>query len=147
MPSVRIQYRNHPEAGHLGVEKLRLVQQVILTNAPMLFSLKRLPLTKDDFSVVFEAESMGLLTHDVIVRIELHHFRARRKKNDKNALLLAHLIARAIDDINKAPITVGVSLLLAEIGWGATNTYAAHNFDVSRMRLSAAYGTEEEQEE
>lgn len=84
------------------------------------FSVPDRKLDENDFSVVLHpVEKPSLLTHHVVIRIQLHAYPERVHEADGKARALAEKMSRELaDDFGHSDFAVGVSLLLAEIGWG-----------------------------
>lgn len=77
-------------------------------------------LSEDDFTIVFpNVQRARPMTQDVIIRVQLHHFAWRLQDTDGLAKELAEQITERLwMDHDEWGLTVGVSLLFTEIGWG-----------------------------
>lgn len=104
---------------------INIVDRVTMFAAEKYFSSESIELTEDDFTVIFhEAGKWDQLTHDIVVRVQLHAFPERLVDTDAKATAFAEDLAlefRTMFVLDK-DLTVGVSLLVTEIGWG---TYTA----------------------
>lgn len=112
MPRVVVEYRE----GFLDDFGIGRLKNLIRREAIERFSTRTVALKDDDFSFIFhKAGQYDELTHDIIVRLELHFFPERLiVPSDVNAQEVAEAIAVRITNS-----TVGVSILFCEIGWGA----------------------------
>jgi hypothetical protein len=127
MPDIRIQH-----AAHVGLrgdrkaysyEELSDFFEWLCQKCAELFSVEELPLTPDDFSLYDELLlGMSKQTHGVIVRITLHNFVERVQRGDNAANELAAEVAGYLNTEKmvkwRGRVTVGVSLVFAEIAWG-----------------------------
>lgn len=116
MSAVHVEYAAY-DTIRIPFWALEGVRRAIQKEAPKLFSVEELALNNGDFSFKWlpADHPLDLLTHDIIVRLQLHHFPERVQDCDAKALQLAERISVLI----RGQFSVGVSLLLAEIGWGA----------------------------
>lgn len=116
MPEVAVYYM----AGRFSIEQLELIKAEVKKEGPALFSVAERKLSSSSFSFAFcELSSPSELTQDVIVRITLHHYPERKKAADSAAEKLASKLGRALSpDYRSVVTTVGVSVVLAELGWG-----------------------------
>jgi hypothetical protein len=82
----------------------------------------------EDFTILFhEAGPNDELTNDVIIRVQLHAFQNRLERTDAKAAQLAMYASTALDPLVASnDFTIGVSLLIAEIGWGTYFMPGAH---------------------
>lgn len=126
MPKVDIDYKPFLLRGdnqHLAFEALKKAVSNFCSN---FFSTKDLQLNRNDFSFTFtEAGEHDELTNDLIVRIQLHAFPERLSRIDDSSATFALVIADEIAMFTDFNLTVGVSLLFAEIGWGTSDTDTA----------------------
>ena len=114
MPGIDVYYRSN-EFYRYDWEPFR---RLLSEGAARLFSVPERRLQAGSFSTVFHAvNSPSRLTHTVIVRLQLHAYPARLESADTDASELAELLAQLLERDRGSGLTVGVSLLLAEIGW------------------------------
>src|SRR5665213_565477 len=85
------------------------------------FSVTGRPLTEDDMTVIFvQLHEWSEPTHDIVVRIQLHHDEERLENGrpDRDAQEIADKIAEALAGLLvEDEVSVGVAPLYAEIGW------------------------------
>jgi len=127
MPGVDVIYKKT----HMNPYAAVAVKDTVREVGHKRFSTPDLQLTPEDFSFKFlAANDYDELTHDIIVRIRMqdHPFR-RAQSPDRMAGQLAnriHLAIMAKHAPIEPPLTIGVELMLVEMGW---NTAVGVNGD------------------
>jgi hypothetical protein len=120
MPGVEVTYK----ATYMNVLAADALKQTVREVGHKRFSTEDIQLTPDDFSFKFlRPHNYDELTHDIIVRIRMqdHPFR-RSQSPDLMAGQLANRIHMAMrQSVGMPPFTVGVELVLTEIGWNASS--------------------------
>jgi len=133
MPGVDIYYRH----GVMDTEVASAIKAAVREHGADTFSTSEIQLGEGDFSFKFyPPEKFDELTNDIIVRIRLHHF-PERIKDDPDALPqgIALLLGVALSQVEEfdPTRTIGVEILICEIGWGTATPMKAKIAD----RLSA----------
>lgn len=129
MPPLYIEFM--PETlDEVAAQKLK---DVLRKDTSERFSVTGRPLTEDDMTVIFvQLHEWSEPTHDIVVRIQLHHDEERLENGrpDRDAQEIADKIAEALAGLLvDQEFTIGVAPLYAEIGWG-TATVSRNHFDV-----------------
>ena len=125
MPDVRIQHSGPHRASGLDPSEVTGLMALLGKECAQRFTLDEWPLTEDDFSFYDEVLSgRSRQTHDVIIRISLHHFETRVLFGQSHADELAYLVSEFLNgeelmSIRGYRCSVGVSLLFAEIAWAS----------------------------
>ena len=102
---------------HTTAEKLK---KVLREDATKRFSIQDRQLNPDDFSPIFvPLNEWSEPSHDIIVRVTLHHDEERLIKDDADAVELAEVIAKALEELMvDEKVTIGVALSYLEVAWG-----------------------------
>lgn len=122
MPGVDVLYKYDSMNRHMA----QAIKETVREIGHKRFSTSDIQLGPEDFSFKFlQSHPFDELTHDIIVRIRMqdHPFR-RSQSPDRMAGQLAnriHLAVTATQVQIEPPLTVGVELLLVEMGWNSTN--------------------------
>lgn len=125
MPGIEVHYRRRLFDERDKGEALRRLREIVRDYGVEVFSAPEVQLSTDDFTFKFiEAERYDHLTHHIIVRIQLHAFKSRLENTDEKSAALAEIIAGEVAQSWLIQVSVGVSILVAEIGWGSAT---AHN--------------------
>lgn len=117
MPGVQIWYRE----GIIGLQEKRIITAAVRRFGVAQFwapELKRLE--EEDFFVKYVPPDEGdELADDIVVSIPLHQFPSRLENTDEKAGGLADAIKNALVDSGyRRSISIGVPILVCEIGWG-----------------------------
>lgn len=124
MPGVDVYYRY----GVMSPQVADAIKEAVRQYGAPTFSTSEITLSEDDFSFKFHRpEKYDELTNDLIVRIRLHHFPDRLLDTDgkcKAIALIIGLTLSQIEDFNPER-TIGVEILVCEIGWGAATPMEA----------------------
>lgn len=137
MPGVDVYYRY----GVMSPKVAAAIKEAVRRYGAPTFSTPEITLSEDDFSFKFhQPEKYDELTNDLIVRIRLHHFPERLLDTDGKSEAIALVIGLALsqlEDFNPER-TIGVEILVTEIGWGAATPMKAKIADRlgGRERLS-----------
>jgi hypothetical protein len=118
MPGVDVFYRY----GVMSPEVADAIKETVRRYGASTFSTSEIELSESDFSFKFyRPEKYDELTNDLIVRIRLHHFSKRLEDTDGDAAGMALLIGSALSKVEDfdPTRTVGLEILVCEIGWGS----------------------------
>jgi hypothetical protein len=122
MPGVDVLYRHRSMNRHVA----QAIKETVREVGHKRFSTPDLQLEPEDFSIKFlQSHPFDELTHDIIVRIRMQDDPFRRSQSpDRMAGQLAnriHLAVMASHEPAEPPLTVGVELMLVEMGWNTSS--------------------------
>lgn len=120
MPEIVIQHRDSVEIGSVW----RILVARLKEECSERFSVPEHPVTPEDFGILDSHVTGGSdPTHDVIIRILLHAFEKRVQNGDSHAQALVDTVNTLLNTQewveHRGRVTVGVSLVFAEVAWAA----------------------------
>lgn len=124
MPGVDIYYRH----GVMSIEVADAIKEMVRRYGELVFSTPEIELSESDFSFKFHRpEKYDDLVKDLIVRIRLHHFPERLLDTDGKSKAIALIIGLALEQIEgfDPQHTIGVEILVGEVGWGTATPMEA----------------------